>query len=367
MKLVYDIGLWIRKYLLLSRAIFNRQALITLSTFHCMIKNKRPSLQNVADLVGVTKMTVSRYLKNPELVSVKMRTKICAAVEALGYIPNKAPNILSNAKSNAIGVLVPSMSNHVFDEVIRGIESVMKPAGYQTMLAHYGYSAAQEEKHIASMLSYNVDGLLLSESCHSKKTLSMIKTAGVPIIEMMDTTQAPIMQCVGFDNINASRDMVLTLLAKGYRNIIYLGALVDVRDKLKHQGYQVAMTEYGLTPRQIMAEKPSSVTLGVELLAKTLTQFPETDAVFCTNDDIAIGVMLACQKQQINVPSTLAIAGVHGNEIGTFMSPQLATIITPREEIGKTSATQLLQRLNGQPIEQAVIDLGYQIHLGGSI
>jgi LacI family gluconate utilization system Gnt-I transcriptional repressor len=102
-------------------------------------KPRRPTLQDVADLVGITKMTVSRYLKDPALVSAAVQEKIAVALDTLGYIPNRAPDLLSNAKSKAIGVLLPSLTNQVFAEVIRGIESVTEPAGYQTMLAHYGY------------------------------------------------------------------------------------------------------------------------------------------------------------------------------------------------------------------------------------
>ena len=124
-------------------------------------KKKRPTLQDVANLVGVTKMTVSRCLRDSSQVSEALRDKINAAVDELGYIPNRAPDILSNAKSNAIGVLVPSLTNQVFAEVIRGIEQVTAPAGYQTMIAHYGYSAELEEQSIASLLSYNVDAIIL--------------------------------------------------------------------------------------------------------------------------------------------------------------------------------------------------------------
>ena len=103
------------------------------------MKKKRPVLQDVADLVGVTKMTVSRYLRNPEQVSEALRGKIAVALDELGYIPNRAPDILSNATSRAIGVLLPSLTNQVFSEVLRGIESVTDAFGYQTMLGHYGY------------------------------------------------------------------------------------------------------------------------------------------------------------------------------------------------------------------------------------
>ena len=138
------------------------------------MKKKRPTLQDVADIVGVTKMTVSRYMRDPSQVSVSVQSKIARALDTLGYIPNRAPDILSNAKSQAIGILLPSLTNQVFAEVLRGIESVTEDRGYQTMLAHYGYSPQMEEQRIASLLSYNVDGLILSESYHTPRTLKML-------------------------------------------------------------------------------------------------------------------------------------------------------------------------------------------------
>eukprot|EP01084_Bolivina_argentea_P163585 284556_1 len=102
-------------------------------------------------------MTVSRFLRNPEQVSVALRGKIAAALDELGYIPNRAPDILSNATSRAIGVLLPSLTNQVFAEVLRGIESVTDAHGYQTMLAHYGYKPEMEQERLESMLSWNID------------------------------------------------------------------------------------------------------------------------------------------------------------------------------------------------------------------
>lgn len=104
-----------------------------------MIKRKRPTLQDIATHLGITKMTISRYLRHPDSVAPETQAKIAQAIEHFGYIPNRAPDILSNAKSRAIGVLVPSLTNQVFADVIKGIELVSDKAGYQTMLAHYGY------------------------------------------------------------------------------------------------------------------------------------------------------------------------------------------------------------------------------------
>lgn len=332
-----------------------------------MAKKKRPTLQDVANIVGVTKMTISRYLRDPSKVSSDMQIKIAIAVEELGYIPNRAPDLLSNAKSHAIGILVPSLTNQVFSEVIRGIETVTKAAGYQTMLAHYGYSAELEEERISFLLSYHIDGLILSESQHTPRTLKMIETAGIPVVEMMDVISPAIEQSVGIDNFAASYQMVSTMIGKGYKNIVYLGARLDVRTRLRQQGYEKAMQENALQSKSMMTEAPSSFSLGAQLLQQTLVQYPDTDGIFCTNDDLAIGAVYECQRQGIKIPQQIAIAGFHGHDIGLSMVPKLATVLTPREKIGSVTAEQLIARINGQAVDQKVIDLGFEIRCGDSI
>ncbi|MCL1126580.1 gluconate operon transcriptional repressor GntR [Shewanella surugensis] len=336
-----------------------------------MNKKRRPSLQDVANLVGVTKMTVSRYLRDPQQVSKPIQEKLALAIDSLGYINNRAPTMLSNAKSQAIGILVPSLTNQVFAEVIRGIESITEGAGYQTMLAHYGYCPDIEEKRIASLLSYNVDGLLLSDTMHNQRTLKMIQTAGVPVIEMMDTSSTCIEQAVGFDNILAAHKMTETLINKGYQHIVYLGARLDKRTQLKYQGYEKAMKLHQLSPINISTPVASSFSLGAHLLQQTLRQYPQTDAIFCTNDDLAVGAIFECQRQGINIPQEMAIAGFHGHDIGQSIVPKLASVITPREKIGQIAAQALLARLNGDihdniPCQQK-IDLGFTIDCGESI
>ncbi|MBW3695625.1 MULTISPECIES: gluconate operon transcriptional repressor GntR [Vibrio] len=330
-------------------------------------KKKRPTLQDIADLVGVTKMTVSRCLRDPSQVSDALRDKITSAVEELGYIPNRAPDILSNAKSNAIGVLVPSLTNQVFAEVIRGIEQVTGPAGYQTMIAHYGYSAELEEQSIASLLSYNVDAIILSENVHSDRARKMLQTASIPVIEIMDSVSPRIEQAVGFDNFEAARDMTKTMLKRGRKNIAYLAARMDERTRLKMAGYQHAMEEANAEPMTLQTEAASSFTLGAKLLGELLDTHPEANGIFCTNDDLAIGAFYECVRRGIQVPQDMAIAGFHGHDITLAMTPRLATVVTPREQIGLVAAQEIVARLKGKSDWQAKLDLGYQIEVGESI
>ena len=330
------------------------------------MKQKRPTLQDIADHLGMTKMTVSRYLRNPNSVAKNTQQRIAAAIEQFGYIPNRAPEILSNAKSKAIGVLLPSLTNHVFADVLKGIEQIADIAGYQTMLAHYGYSVKKEEDRIESLLSYNVDGLILSENYHSLRTLKMIEIANIPVIEIMDSSQAGIQQVIGFDNVAAAQAMVETMIERGYKNIVYFTARMDKRTQLKMQGYEQAMKKYGLEPYSLITEA-ASFTLGGKQLRKILEERPETNGIFCTNDDLAIGALFECQRLGIAVPQQIAIAGFHGHDVGFSVTPQLATVMTPRLEIGKLAAQELLARLNDEPLKEKIIDLGFKIHLGESI
>lgn len=331
-------------------------------------KPRRPTLQDVADRIGVTKMTVSRYLRDPEQVAPHTRGLLAEAIEALGYIPNRAPDLLSNAKSRAIGVLLPSLTNQVFAEVLKGIESVTEPQGYQTMLAHYGYRAEQEQERIASLLSYHVDGLILSESQHTSRTLKMLQTAGVPVVEIMDSRSPAIDQAVGFDNTAASAAMVEMMIARGHRRIIYLAARMDVRTRLKMEGYAQAMTRHGLTTGQVVTDAASSFSLGAELLEQALVRYPDLDGIICTNDDLAIGALFECQRRGIPVPGRIGIAGFHGHDIGQAMVPRLASVITPRQAIGEQAARRLLDRLQGRPATaETVLDLGFRLEPGESL
>lgn len=331
------------------------------------MKKKRPVLQDVADRVGITKMTVSRYLRNPDQVSVALQSRIAEALDELGYIPNKAPDILSNSTSRAIGVLLPSLTNQVFADVLRGIEAVTDAAGYQTMLGHFGYSAEKEELQIRSLLAWNIDGLILTERTHTAASLRMLETAGIPVLEMMDSVSPCLDMAVGFDNVEAARQMTHAILQKGYRRTVYLGARLDERTLLKQQGYEKAMLEAGLEPRSIMMEEASSFSMGATLLKEAQCRYPDTDSLFCTNDDLAVGAMFECQRQGLRVPQDMAIAGFHGHDITQVVTPELATVVTPREKMGRESAALLLSSIRGETSETKQVNVGFTISEGGSI
>lgn len=330
-------------------------------------KKRRTGLQEIANLVGISKMTVSRFLRDPKLVSEHLQLQISAAVDKLGYIPNKAPDMLSNAKSNAIGVLLPSLTNQVFADVLKGIEIETDKHGYQTMIAHTGYSPEKEEMRLRSLLAYNIDGLILTERTHTSATQKMIEISGVPVVEIMDSVSPCIDMAVGFDNFAVTKTMIQRMINKGHQHIAYFSARQDDRSIIRQEAYEEAMKEAGLIAKTFATKESSSYSLGTQLLHQALKEYPQIDGVFSTNDDLALGVLFECQRLNIKVPEQIAVAGFHGHDVGQVVTPKLASILTPRIEIGQKSAEMLLKCINGESITQKVVDFPVEYLDGESI
>lgn len=330
-------------------------------------KKRRTTLQDIADQVGITKMTVSRYMRDPNSVAEKTREKIAAVIEEIGYIENRAPAMLSKSSSRAIGILLPSLSNQIFASFVQGIETVTKANGYETLIAHFSYDELEEESKIASLLAYQVDGLILTESHHTNRTLQMIKAADVPVVETMELPEQPIDMAVGLDHREASYQVTKQIMAAGKRTIAYFGARLDTRTRLRMEGYDRAVTEAGIIPFHVLTEEHSSFSMADDLLDRALADKPELDAVFCTNDDIAIGVLMSAQRRGIKVPEQLSVVGYNALDIGTMVTPRLTSVDTPRFEIGVKSAELLIARLKGEEIESDRVDMGYHITKGESI
>jgi len=235
------------------------------------------------------------------------------------------------------------------------------------MLAHYGYKPEMEEERLESMLSWNIDGLILTERSHTARTLKMIEVAGIPVVELMDSCSPCLDIAVGFDNFDAARQMTAAIVARGHHHVAYLGARLDERTIIKQQGYEQAMRDAGLTPYSVMMEQSSSYSSGIELMRQARREYPQLNGIFCTNDDLAVGAAFECQRLGLKIPDDMAIAGFHGHDIGQVMEPQLASVLTPRERMGRIGAERLLARIRGEVVTPKMLDLGFTLSPGGSI
>ncbi|HHH1009072.1 TPA: substrate-binding domain-containing protein [Yersinia enterocolitica] len=330
------------------------------------MKNQRVTLQDIALLAGVTKMTVSRYLRTPEKVAPETGERIAQVMAEVNYSADSEGETSLNQKSPRIGILVPSFNNQIFSDLLAGIESVTAASGYQTLVVNYNYNKEREEEQIVNLLSCQISGLILTDSEHTLRADKYLNASELPVAQVMDLEPQFNRITVGFNNYQAAYDMTATLLASGKQNVVYFGSMSDVRDRKRYQGYSQAMTDAGFAPLRITPNKVSSVSIGAGMLALARQMYPQVDAIFCTNDDMAVGVLQECLKLGMVVPVEMAISGFHGLDIGQATTPVLASVTTPRFEMGKVAAEILIKKIKKIPtIEQ--VDLHYRISLGGTI
>jgi LacI family gluconate utilization system Gnt-I transcriptional repressor len=323
----------------------------------------RVTLAEVAARAGVGTMTVSRVINQPELVSAALRTRIEEAIAELGYIPNRAARALVSAQSKVIVVLVPSLSNAVFTDVLAGVQDALGKDGYQILIGNTLYSDAEEEKLLGIYLQSNPDGVLLSGLTHSKQVTQMLATSKLPVVSMMDLASEPDVMSVGFSQLEAGYTMTRYLIDKGYKRIGFMGAQRDERTLKRAEGYRRAQREAGLyDPRlEVIVSDPSSLALGSELLGRMLSVTPDCDAIFCCNDDLAQGAIFQCQRRGIAVPGKLAICGFNDLPVSAWMNPSVTTIATPRYRIGYEAAQLLRAVIQGEQPAVTRIDLGFTL------
>ncbi len=323
----------------------------------------RTTLAAVAAHAGVSTMTASRALNQPELVSSAVRVRVDEAVIALGYVPNRAARALASSQSNVIVVLVPSLSNAVFTAVLDGIQDAVDAGNYQLLIGNTRYSDAEEEKLLGIYLQSNPDGILLSGLSHSPRVEQMLAGSGVPVVSMMDLAVRKGQMSVGFSQQEAGYTMTRYLIDKGRKRIGFIGAQLDERTLSRAEGYRKAMIEAKLAdPRlELMVADASSIALGAELLGRMLASAPDCDAIFCCNDDLAHGAIYQCQRRGIPVPEQLAICGFNDLPASAWMKPSVTTIGTPRYRIGFEAATLLRAAIDGNPPPTTCIDLGFTL------
>ena len=250
------------------------------------------TLADVARLADVSEITVSRILRDVGPIAKATRARVLAAVEQTGYVPNRVAGTLASATSNLIGVVIPSLSNIVFAEVLRGIDAGLEPSGFRPVIGITGYDALVEEKLVGSLLAWKPAAMIIVGFEHTEVTRRRLMQSGVRVAELMDIDSEPIDLAVGLSHRAAGYDGARHLIARGYRRFGYVGHdwETDRRAHLRYEGMTAALAEAGLSiVGQAMVEGASSTQAGRMMLASLLKRTPDLDAVVFSNDDMAVG------------------------------------------------------------------------------
>jgi LacI family transcriptional regulator, galactose operon repressor len=322
-----------------------------------VIKHREVTIYDIADKLNVSIATVSRALKDDKVVNKKTKKKIFDLAEKMNYRSNRFASNLRNPKTETIGVIVPRLNSNFMSSVIAGIESVANCEGYNLIISQ---SSEEVEKEIASaktMFNNRIDGLLVSLAYNTVDVshFNIFHKKNIPLIFFDRVIDQQHHANIAIDNKRAAYEATTHLIEQGCKNIVHITAIPRqnvYKDRL--HGYQQALADNNLkfNEKNVII---SNLSMDAGAAAKdTIMQMkPLPDAVFVSNDNCAVGCMLALKKHGIRIPQDMAFVGFNNDPVSKVIEPNLSTINYPGYEMGEVSARNLINHLNGKAVINA--------------
>lgn len=308
---------------------------------------KRPlTLRDVSEVSGVSEMTVSRVLRKSGEVSEATKEKVLRAAKELGYVPNKIAGALASQRVNLVAVVIPSLSNMVFPEVMTGISDTLEGTGLQPVVGVTNYKSDREEQVLYEMLSWRPSGVIVAGLEHSDASIAMLKNSGIPVVQIMDVDGPAIDSVVGISHRRAGRMMAEAILKAGYQNIGFMGTKMstDHRARKRFEGFTEALAKGGVEiSDQEFYSGGSALAKGREMTADMLARSPDLDFLYYSNDLIGAGGLLYLMEQGIDIPGQVGMAGFNGVDLIDGLPKQLTSMDSCRHEIGKIAAEIIAQ------------------------
>jgi len=324
-----------------------------------MTRKTKANLQDIARAAGVSKMTVSRVLRDATGFSDETRSKVMAEVARQNYLPNRlAAAFGRKGTSTLVGVCVPRFTASLFGQVTESIHTNLARLGYQTMIGSHDQIPAEEEQWLQTLASWRPAGVLLAGTRHTTGTVNLLRDLAVPVVEIWDLTTSPLDMAVGFSHYDTGYDMGRYIVAQGRQRIGYVGAMagVDTMGRARQTGFEAALKDAGKTPfaREVLHDRPGFYAgyVGTETI---LARAPRLDAIYYHDDEMAIGGMAYLTAKGLKVPEDIGVAGWGAMEAASILPRRLTTTEIPAGRLGKAAAEALVMRLNGDAVQDITL------------
>lgn len=314
------------------------------------------TLTEVAKLAGVSTITVSRVLNTPEVVADDTRLAVQKAIEKTGYVPNLLAGGLASAKSRLIAAVVPTISGPVFLETIQSLTESLANAGYQLMIGQTGYDQKREENLISAIIGRRPDGIFLTGVMHSDQSRKRLKASGIPVVEAWDLTDKPIDRVIGFSHEAVGIKVAKHLQGKGKKDIAIITG-TDTRAQIRRDSFCNAI---GKNVRVVNVDPPTTIEAGRKGLRELLKE-GYVDAIFCSSDMLALGVLIEAQAKGIKVPAQLGVIGFSDLSSSKELEPALTSVRIDGTLIGRLAAEYFTTGSIQSQGKSKVIDLGFEI------
>lgn len=333
-----------------------------------LYKRLMTNIRQVADMAGVSVATVSRTLQQPERVSPKTRSKVMAAVTEVGYSPNLMAVNFRSGKTYNLVALVPTVANVFFARVIAGMQKAAAERGYAILLANTLGDQTTEIRYAKMVQTSQADGLVQLRAFNPFD--AAINKVGqllpmVNVCEVMADINCPV---VTLDNRAAAKTMTNHLIALGHKRIALIkGPQSSPLTRERLAGYHDALTDAGLMFTQdLLYPGDFSLQSGHDAATSILTNPNRPTAVFCENDETAIGAIQCFKQAGLKIPQDISVAGFDDISFAAFNDPPITTIAQPAEEFGQTAVTLLIDLLNGKISKAAKVILPFELIIRAS-
>ena len=323
------------------------------------------TLVDVARVAGVEPITVSRVLNSPEKVSADLVQKVRSAIERTGYVPNLLAGSLASTKSRMIAAILPTIAGSVFLDMIQSLTETLAGAGYQLILGQAGYVNSREDELLEAIIGRRPDGIVLAGIMRSAQGRRRLQASAIPLVETWDLTPTPADMLVGFSHEDAGQAVAEFLYQRGRRRVAVISAS-DERAQRRNNAFAQAAVRLdmqgpdGQVPFHSIPA-PGTAANGRVALRALLAAHPDIDAVFCSSDMVALGVLTEARVLDIDVPGRLAVVGLGDHPFAADLYPALTTVRIDGRAMGGIAANFLIDRIAGKDIPEVVRDIGFTI------
>lgn len=309
-------------------------------------------VEDVAREAGVSPITVSRALSNPEKVREETRKKVEAAVARTGYVVNRFASSLRSGHSTIISAFVSNLANPHFALAIQGCADALEGSRYHLLMAQTGYSGETQEDMLAQVLPFRPAAMMFTGLVNSPTMREQLVAMDMPVMEMWDYRPDPIDMLVGFSNSEGGRLLGEHFRQRGYKTVAYAGRR-EGRGPQRLAGFVEGLGRE--VDFVLGVEGNQTIGDGMAALKTVMTELPECDAIMFGSDVLAVGGLLQARKMGISIPGKLAIAGYGDLDFVKHVSPSVTSVHVSAYGMGFAAGEMMLKRLNNEEIGERVI------------
>lgn len=302
-----------------------------------------PGIIEVAKRADVSPATVSRFFNEPEIVKGKTRKLIEQAAKDLGYYKARMEGGVHHGFSGTIGLIVPTIDNAIFAELIQAFSSRLLTHDRTMLIAAHGYNPSLEVGIVKSLLDRRIDGVALIGIEHEKAPLEMLAARGVPVLAAWNYRKNSSIPCVGADNFEVGFRAAKHLTVMGHQDIALVFPPTKANDRAEDRLSGV-MSALEIEPSEFDQHRFIETRYDIGEAKRTIIEMlkrGQPSAIICGNDVIAQGAVYACQSLNIKIPADISIIGIGDFRGSSHMEPGLTTVRMPAQRIAEAAANLL--------------------------